>query len=88
MRGGMTGLEPSRLIADADNLEDVQLQLTNSTISQTIPFYSLLLSVDNPTVNLLSLDIEGAEYQVNSTLRFSVVTLESQMSVSPSVHHQ
>ena len=88
MRGGMTGLEPSRLIADADNLEDVQLQLTNSTISQTIPFYSLLLSVDNPTVNLLSLDIEGAEYQVNSTLRFSVVTLESQMSVSPSAHHQ
>ena len=88
MRGGMTGLEPSRLIADADNLEDVQLQLTNSTVSQTIPFYSLLLSVDNPTVNLLSLDIEGAEYQVNSTLRFSVVTLESQMSVSPSVHHQ
>ena len=65
MRGGMTGLEPSRLITDADNLEDVQLQLTNSTISQTIPFYSLLLSVDNPTVNLLSLDIEGAEYQVH-----------------------
>ena len=88
MRGGMTGLEPSRLITDADNLEDVQLQLTNSTVSQTIPFYSLLLSVDNPTVNLLSLDIEGAEYQVNSTLRFSVVTLESQMSVSQSVHHQ
>ena len=84
MRGGMTGLEPSRLIADADNLEDVQLKLTNSTISQTIPFYSLLLSIDNPTVNLLSLDIEGAEYQVNSTLRFSVVTLELQMSVSPS----
>ena len=88
MRGGMTGLEPSRLIADADNLEDVQLQLTNSTVSQTIPFYSLLLSVDNPTVNLLSLDIEGAEYQVNSTLRFSVESLESQMSISPSVHHQ
>ena len=73
MRGGMTGLEPSRLIADADNLEDVQLQLTNSTVSQTIPFYSLLLSVDNPTVNLLSLDIEGAEYQVDSTLRFLIL---------------
>ena len=64
MEAGMTGLEPSDLIQDADKLEDVQLQLTNNTLSQTIPFYSLLLSVDNPTVNLLSLDIEGAEYQV------------------------
>ena len=70
MEAGMTGLEPSDLIEDADKLEDVQLQLTNKTISQTIPFYSLLLSVDNPTVNLLSLDIEGAEFQVKLHLVF------------------
>ena len=70
MEAGMTGLEPSDLIEDADKLEDVRLQLTNKTISQTIPFYSLLMSVDNPTVNLLSLDIEGAEFQVKLHLVF------------------
>ena len=32
---------------------------------QCLPFYSLLLAIDNPTVNLLSLDIEGAEFHVS-----------------------
>ncbi len=30
---------------------------------QCFPLYSILLALDNPTVDLLSLDIEGAELQ-------------------------
>ena len=44
--------------------------ITNETMGadlvkmQCFPFYSLLLAIGNPTVNLLSLDIEGAEFDV------------------------
>ena len=31
---------------------------------QCFPLYSFLLALDNPTVHLLSLDIEGAEFEV------------------------
>ena len=31
---------------------------------QCFPLYTILLAVGNPTVHYLSLDIEGAEYQV------------------------
>ena len=54
----MFGIVPSdmaeELVQDGENL--VRLQC--------LPLYSLLLALDNPTVNVLSLDIEGAEFQV------------------------
>ena len=31
---------------------------------QCFPLYSVLMAVGNPTVNLFSLDVEGAEFQV------------------------
>ena len=36
----------------------------NKSKMQCLPLYSLLLAVGNPVVDLLSLDIEGAELQV------------------------
>ena len=32
---------------------------------QCFPLYSFLLALENPRVNLLVLDIEGAEYEVS-----------------------
>ena len=59
MDGGMFGIVPpdmaQELVEDGENL--VRLQC--------LPLYSLLLALDNPTVNLLSLDIEGAEFKVH-----------------------
>ena len=37
---------------------------TEHTEHQCFPLYALLLALDNPTLNLLSLDIEGAEFEV------------------------
>ena len=55
----MFGIVPpdmaEELIQDGENL--VRLQC--------LPLYSMLLALDNPTVNVLSLDIEGAEFEVN-----------------------
>ena len=43
---------------------------------QSFPLYSLLLAAGNPTVNLLSLDIEGAEFEVLKTIQWSKVNIE------------
>ena len=40
-----------------------------SVDQQCFPVYSLLLALNNPTINLFSLDIEGLEYQVNRILQ-------------------
>ena len=54
----MSGLIPEKM---KDNkMEDNK---TNYMEVQCFPLYSMLLAVGNPTVNLLSLDIEGAEFQ-------------------------
>ena len=41
----------------------------NSVEMQCLPLYSILLSLDNPTVNYFSLDIEGAELQVKPSVK-------------------
>ena len=38
--------------------------------------YTLLLAMDNPTVNWFILDIEGAEYQVLQTIPWHLVDIE------------
>ena len=43
---------------------------------QCFPLYSILLALDNPTVHYLSLDIEGAEYQVLQHLPWDKVDIE------------
>ena len=47
------------------------------TRMQCLPLYSLLLALGNPTVDFLSLDIEGAEYQVLSTLPWDKVDIRA-----------
>ena len=43
---------------------------------QCFPLYSVLLALDNPTVTLLSLDIEGAEFDVFRSLPWDKVDIE------------
>ena len=45
-----------------------------SVEQQCFPVYSLLLALNNPTINLFSLDIEGLEYQVSSIYYFYYFT--------------
>ena len=50
---------------------------TNTSQSlQCIPLYTLLLAMNNPTVNWFILDIEGAEYQVLQTIPWHLVDIE------------
>ena len=42
---------------------------------QCFPLYSLVLAAGNPTVDYLSLDIEGAELKVLQTIPFSKVDI-------------
>jgi len=65
LEGGMAGLVPT----DATEGKRVR-QL------QCFPLYSLLLAVKAPTVNLLVLDIEGAEYQVLKEFPWSLAKVE------------
>ena len=44
---------------------------------QCMPIYSLLLAIGNPTVDFLSLDIEGAEYQVLRTIPWDKVDIRA-----------
>ena len=44
---------------------------------QCLPLYSLLLSVGNPTVDFLSLDIEGAEFQVLQNIPWDLVDIRA-----------
>ena len=55
MEGGMTGVVPPGQDTGKWSVFPIQC----------FPLYSLLLAVGNPTVNLLSLDIEGAEFEVS-----------------------
>ena len=43
---------------------------------QCFPLFSLLLALDSPTVTLLSLDIEGAEFEVFRSLPWDKVDIE------------
>lgn len=65
LEGGMAGLVPT----DATEGKRVR-QL------QCFPLYSLLLAVKAPTVNLLVLDIEGAEFQVLKEFPWSLAKVE------------
>ena len=47
--------------------------------TQCFPLYSLLRAVDNPTVNLFILDIEGAEFEVLKTIPWQSVDIEVMM---------
>ena len=44
---------------------------------QCLPLYSLLLSMGNPTVDFLSLDIEGAEFQVLKNIPWDSVDIRA-----------
>ena len=44
---------------------------------QCLPLYSILLALGNPTVDFLSLDIEGAEYQVLKNIPWKYVDIKA-----------
>ena len=50
---------------------------SETTRMQCLPLYSLLLSLGNPTIDLLSLDIEGPEYEVLFTLPWDKVDIRA-----------
>ena len=56
LSGGMSGLVPHHV--EEDPVRGTSYDL------QCFPLYSVLLALGNPTVHYLSLDIEGAEFQV------------------------
>ena len=58
------------LAEDASGVEEV-VQM------QCLPLYSLLLARGNPTVDFLSLDIEGAEFQVLRTIPWDKVDIRA-----------
>jgi len=62
VEGGMAGLLPEK------NHESYDMQC--------FPLYSLLMASGNRTVNYLSLDIEGAEFQVLQTIPWDKVDIE------------
>ena len=43
-----------------------------------VPLYSLLLALDNPTVDYMSLDIEGAELSVLKTVPWESVDIREE----------
>ena len=61
--GGMAGIQFRKL----DDAPMAKLQC--------YPLYSLLMALGNPTVNLLSLDIEGSEFEVKEDVYDEVETL-------------
>jgi hypothetical protein len=65
-----------------ENSEATMHGITNhssksSVEMQCLPLYSLLLALGNPTVDVLSLDIEGAEYQVLQTIPWDRVDIRA-----------
>jgi len=66
--GGMAGIIPPEMDIEPDPEFDMQLQC--------FPLYSMLLALGNPTVNLLSLDIEGAEFEIFKTIPWDDVDIE------------
>ena len=71
------GRQPGGLSADPDVFdkvpEHVMKRLTRRTIElQCFPLYSVLMALGNPTIDLFSLDIEGAELQVRLTFKMRV----------------
>jgi len=65
LEGGMAGLVPTGA-TEGKRVRELQC----------FPLYSLLLAVKAPTVNLLVLDIEGAEFQVLKEFPWSLAKVE------------
>ena len=57
------------------NHKNVNLPIDQAN-QQCFPLYSYLAALDYPTVNLLSLDIEGAEFKVFKTIPWDKVDIE------------
>jgi len=59
------------------NVERQEASTTDGQyVVQCLPLYSLLQALDNPTVNYMSLDIEGGEFQVLQSLPWDKVDIE------------
>jgi len=87
------GLDTQRRVYSAKTCFSTTLQpniipynvLTESTVRadngevkvQCIPLYSLLKAVGSPTVNYMSLDIEGGEFQVLKTIPWDKVDIQA-----------
>ena len=58
------------------NFDSCSLSTRELTKFQCFPLFPVLLALDNPTVTLLSLDIEGAEFEVFRSLPWDKVDIE------------
>jgi len=66
-----------KLENDLKSMAGIVTKKTKSSIEmQCIPLFTLLLALDNPTVNWFILDIEGAEFQVLKTIPWTLVDIE------------
>ena len=68
-------------VVDPENsvraMRGIVSEKTESSLTlQCVPLYTLLLALENPTVNWFILDIEGAEYQVLQTIPWHLVDIE------------
>ena len=68
-------------VVDPENsvraMRGIVSEKTESSLTlQCVPLYTLLLALENPTVNWFILDIEGAEYQVLQTIPWQLVDIE------------
>ena len=57
-------------------MDGITQEKEDGTEFQCFPLYSLLLALDSPTVTLLSLDIEGAEFEVFRSLPWDKMDIE------------
>jgi len=75
-----------------DNLRSKlgEVGLGDVTVTQCLPLYTVLLAIGNPTVHYLSLDVEGAEQSVLSSVPWDkvdikVMTVETSHSSRPGI---
>lgn len=72
------GRNPGGIVLDSEIFGDIPTHETSTYNRRTVkmqcfPLYSVLLALGNPTVDLFSLDIEGAELQVLKTIPWDKV---------------
>jgi len=75
-----------------DNLRSKlgEVAVGNVTVTQCLPLYTVLLAIGNPTVHYLSLDVEGVEHSVLSSVPWDkvdikVLTVETSHSSRPAI---
>ena len=75
-RGEKTETKSDLLKRALGKVDSCSSETSELTKFQCFPLFSVLQALDNPTVTLLSLDIEGAEFEVFKSLPWDKVDIE------------